>query len=687
MPGKPLGSLIQCYRFRKPNSPSCPALVRQYLTGFPTSHGSKHENSSAQSSLTATSPPLIDPRTSRAVNFHPINAHVQNSLDPQPWRSQPRDDSRFGKRPLDEQGAGEPILWEPSIPSNEYTNTRRRSYFFKKINLDRPKKFENTWAKLYRRLVLPYDNDLERARERAEAHRQTALSFIRYDDVEKLRAAWLEMSRDSRRKMMPYIFIGSLVDSARKTLLMLTMLPALPRDWRMRCECLAYLDLVHREEIDAHPDLQALFSKQIERVSRVETWPKLARMPLAFLTLLLRHNTIRRCEDIVEGVFNQMDSVSVSTLLGMVDHYTRTGNADRAVELLFLIPVDQHQEFQQGILDRVAKIIPLDTIVETDGVRNFQWIPKLMQLGVPMNAKIHNLIIERAITLGRPTVAWELYRFMERENIDVDARRHLVLLRDGFERNERDKLDTIMSAIHERKDLFDDPYLVAYMMHIIRVICRAERKLPTESSINHVLAVYDRAYSRESLTRLGLVEAVQEIHVSDQQLLQPKPGLLAFTIWAITLCQTDERQVSRLWHWILHMIKQGDTLLLEAAKHDALYNGFIHFYCGHPSTLSNAFGVVQEMVNLGHCSPSQRTWSELLYGTLRYGQEDLAQHIWRDMLSDDMRLNKPAWEFLLARFEQSAFVRELQDEAAESDGVNIVPLSDKPQYKPGTGST
>ncbi|KAL6250019.1 hypothetical protein RBB50_002320 [Rhinocladiella similis] len=680
MPGKPLGSFIQCYRFRKPRSPSYPAIVRQFSTGFPTRHGSKHEFSSH---------PLIDSSPSHAADFRPINTHAQNTgLDPQQGKSQDFDSSSFGRRPQDGQEAGETILWEPNLLSHEGTHTRKPSYSFKKTHLDRSKKFESTWAKLYRRLVLPFDNDLEKARGRAEPHRQTALSFIRHDNVEKLRGAWLEMSRDSRRRMMPYVFIGSLVDSARKTLLMLTMLPALPRDWRMRCECLAYLDLVHRAEIDANPDLQALFSEQIDRISRVETWPKLARMPLAFLTLLLRHNTTRRCEDIIEGVFTQAESVPVSTLLGMVDHYTRTGDAERAVELLFLIPVEQHEDFRQEILDRVAKVIPLDTIVETDGVHNFQWIPKLMQLGITMNAKIHNLIIERAIALGQPTVAWELYRFMEREKIDVDARRHLVLLRDGFERNERDKLDTIMSAIHERKDLFDDPYLVAYMMHIIRVICRAERKLPTESSINHVLAVYDRAYSRESLARLGLVEAVQELHASDQQLLQPKPGLLAFTIWAITLCQTDERQVSRLWHWILHMVKQGDALLLEAAKHDVLYNGFIHFYCGHPSTLSNAFGVVQEMVNLGHCSPSQRTWSELLYGTLRYGQEDLARHIWRDMLSDDMRLNKPAWEFLLAKFEQSAFAQEMEDAIDESGGVNAVqPSSNKDGFQSGSGSS
>ncbi|KAJ9638466.1 hypothetical protein H2204_004236 [Knufia peltigerae] len=450
------------------------------------------------------------------------------------------------------------------------------------------------------------------------------------------------------------------------------MLPVLPRDWRMRCECLAYLDMVHREEIDANPDLQALFSKQIDRISRAETWPKLAEMPLPFLTLLLRHNTTRRCEDIIDGVFAATESVTVPTLLGMVDHYIRTGNAEQAVELLFLIPVEQHEEYQQRILDRVAKVILIDTIVETEGVHNFQWIPKLMQLGITINAKVHNFIIERAIALGRPNVAWELYRFMEREKIDVDARRHLVLLRDGFENNERDKIDTIMSAIHERPDLFDDPYLVSYMMHIIRVICRGERKLSTESSINHVLAVYNRAYSRESLVGLGLVEAVQELHVSDRQLLQPKPGLLAFAIWAITLCQTDERQVSRLWHWILHMIKQGDALLLEAAKHDVLYNGFVHFYCAHPSTLSNAFGVVHEMVNLGHCSPSQRTWSELLYGTLRYGQEDMARHIWRDMLTDDMRSNKLSWEFLLTRFEQSAFVQEMiQDTIEDSDGAYI----------------
>lgn len=538
--------------------------------------------------------------------------------------------------------------------------------------------FGQEWFRLYKSLIFPEDGDLSQARRRLDAQRQMAACFVTYPDVEGLRAAWLRMSPARRMAKLASILIGSLVDSARKTLMMLTVLDILPREWKTRCECLTYLDLVHQKEIEANADLQVLFAKQIELVSRIWTWPE-GSMPRAFLVLLLQHNSPDQCESIVDAIFHNHDAVPVPLILVMVDHFTKTADPNRAIDLLSRIPVSDREDFREEMLARFANLIELDTIEESGAVRNFKILPRLMEFGISVDANMHNLIIDRAISLGSPNVAWELYHFMEAEQIHVDARTHLVLLRDSFERNDRTRMDEIMSAIHHREDLYTDSYLVAYMMHIVRVVCCIDRQLPAESSFSHILAIYDRAYDRAPLVRLGLVDALPEA-ASSRRLPEPPPAALGFTIWAYVLCQNEERPVSRLWHWVVYLIKQEDEVISEAAKHDILYNGFIHFYCRQPSTLSHGLQVVQEMMELGLCSPTRRTWSEIICGFLQHGQDEAAEKMWRNMPTEDKRSSQSGWEFLRTKFDRSLLAQEMRhvsDERQMPDGVTEV-FSDSP---------
>ncbi|KAI1614079.1 hypothetical protein EDD37DRAFT_634848 [Exophiala viscosa] len=532
--------------------------------------------------------------------------------------------------------------------------------------------FPKRWIELYKKLIFPKDGDLVRAQERGRIHRQRAMSFVRSHDVKSLRAAWMDMALAERSKLLPSILAGCLAISARKTLMMLTMLKVIPREWRTRCECLCYLDLVYSAEINGDPELQSLFARQIELVSAVSTWPRKFSMPRAFLVLLLHHNGVQNCENIIDAVFKIQDGVPAQLVLVMVDHFTRIGNPDRAIDVLWRIPPEQREYFRREILHRFTNLIKLDTIEEAGAVRNFRLLPSLAGFELPMNEKIHNTIIDRAITLGRPNVAWELFRYMEVENINVDARSYLVLLRDSFDRNDHERLDKIMSAVHQREDLYKDPYLVVYMMHVIRVVCCIDRKLLPETSFSHILAIYDRAYDRGPLIKLGLVDALSAEPTSQRDLPEPSPAVLGFTVWAYILCQQKEGPVWKLWHWIVHMIKQHDASICKAAEHDVLYNGFIHFFSRDPSTIDRGLVVVQEMIELQLCAPTKRTWSEVLCGFLQYGDDETAEKIWREMLTNEMRSGKEGWEYLLTKFDKSRVAEEINhvvDERRMPEGM------------------
>ncbi|KIW75965.1 hypothetical protein Z517_10710 [Fonsecaea pedrosoi CBS 271.37] len=540
-------------------------------------------------------------------------------------------------------------------------------------NLPGDDRFSRLWDKPYKKLVFPQDGDYAKVRQELDVHKQVAKAFVGNRSLEELREAWLKTPPRSRSRQLAHILLGCLADGARRTLLMLSILPVVPRDWRTRCDCLCYLDMVYRGEIDSDHHLQELFAEQIALVSRIWTWPRVT-MPFHYLVLLLRNNDAEQSETIIDTLFQNYSPVPPRLILVMVDHFTKLGDADRAIELLSCIPPDQREEHKVRILDRCAKLITIDTIEESNTVGNFKALPKLIELGMPMDAKAHNLIIERAISLNVPDVAWEVFRFMEAKHIHVDERSHLFLLKDSFERQNREKLDEIMSAIHQREDLYKYPYLVTYMMHIVRVVCTIDRKLPAGISVSHLLAIYDRAYDRTPLVKLGIVNPLPVDESAPKKLDEPPPVVLGFTIWAYVLCQRDERLVSALWYWIIHMIKQRDPSILECAKHDIMYNGFIHFYARSRFFLRKAVDVVEAMIERNLCAPSERTWSEVLCGFLQHGEEEAAEKIWRMMLARDVRPTEEGYAFLLGKYDESQLaklVRYVLDERRIPDGLDM----------------
>ncbi len=511
------------------------------------------------------------------------------------------------------------------------------------------------------------------ARAKFNAHRQVAVSLIGERNVEELREAWAEMPQHDKLHLGSIMF-GSLVDSARRTLLMLSLDIVFPRDWKHRCSCLIYLDLAYRDEIDADVHLQELFKQQVDQVSTIWKWPEgMGRMPWYFLALLLRHNSPAHCENIIDTLLETDGQKSSRLILVMVDHFTKIGDTDRAIDLLSRIPPKEKQEHKVRILERFANLISIDTIEKSDSVGNFRALPSLIQLGLPMNPKLHNRILERALELGVPEVAWEVFRFLEAKDIQVDARNHLLLLKDSFERNNRENLDAMMSAIHERKDLYQYPYLVTYMMHIVRVVCTIDRNLAPEKSVSHLLAVYDRAYDRAPLVKLGIVNALPVQDSLRPKLEQPPPAVLGFTIWAYVLCQHDERIVSALWFWIIHLIKQQDESVLACTKHDIMWNGFIHFYARARYYLRKAVDVVETMIEYELCMPTERTWSELLCGFLKHGEEETAAKIWKMMMARNVHPTEKGWAFLLEKYDQtqlSELVKYVLNERRMPEGID-----------------
>jgi pentatricopeptide repeat protein len=513
--------------------------------------------------------------------------------------------------------------------------------------------FRHLFYRKFQRLLRGREEGLSNeSRQELDRSWQEADVLLSQPNREAIHQIWAKTWQDGNLERLSSFIIGCLAKGPQSTLHLLASRIWIPGGMQIPCLCLSYLDMVHELEIDVSPDLKREFAYQINWLSRTRNWPK---RPLEWyvLVLLLRHNTPEHCAHMMDTIKIMYDPTPVRLLLVMVDYCTQHGDAERAVDLLALIPSPEREPHKTRILQRCENIVRIDQVDTSESDVVFRSLARLIKLGLPLNAQIYNSIIERAVQLEQPEVAWEVFEVMQSQEIHADPRSHLFLLQDSFRRNEQQRLNTILTAIHTRDDLNQYPYLVAYMLHIVRVVCRIDRDLPPENSLSHLLAVYDRAYDRAPLTKLGIAPALAQEQSPGSRRQVPPPVVLGFTIWAYVLCQKDERRVSSLWHWIIHLLKQGDETITACAKHDVLYNGFVHFYASSRYFLKKSVGVVETMMEVGLCVPTERTWSEVLSGFLKHGEEESAEKIWRLMIARDVKPTKKGWKFFLEKYEAS----------------------------------
>jgi pentatricopeptide repeat protein len=396
-------------------------------------------------------------------------------------------------------------------------------------------------------------------------------------------------------------------------------------------------------------------------------------MDPAYLALLLKHNNHEQCENIIDSVLVNYDPVPAPLLMEMARYHTTFGDADRSLEILAKLPAKDMDQVRSKLRDQALFLIRLDTVEHTGERVNFNILPKLLKLGVPLTDREHNAVIERAIALEVPDVAWEVFHYMEENKIVVNARSHLVLLRNCFQREDLPGLNEIMSAIYRREDLYQDPYLVAYTMNIVRVVCYTERKLSPDQSFSHMLAIYDRAYDRGPLAKFGLTSVTPSTE-GKMPLPQPQPDQLGFTLWAYILVQLDEYPVSRLWQWFVYLVRKGDPEICALAKLDVLYNGVILFYARRASTLLKALAVLEQMIQIGLCTPTEHTWSLMLCGFLRHGQHQAAEKVYQTMQARNVRFDPRGWDFLLREHGKTAFaaqIKEVLDERRMPAGIEV----------------
>jgi pentatricopeptide repeat protein len=512
------------------------------------------------------------------------------------------------------------------------------------------------WKTYFQQLFPLKENDRASAHKLFDSERAESLEFVGEKSFSKLRQQWDKLPQSEQNRIVPRVLVGCITTSADQTLRLLNALPTIFMDFDVRMDCLLYLKRVHWDEMAGEPRLKRMFEFLVRKQLQCWRWP-LFQMKFKHLHIFLEHCSANEISKLMDKSVHVDSIPNPATTLAIVDFFTRHRDYERALCTFRMLPRDIIAASEPHVLQRCTNLLKLDFVERKSSSQNFRILPELLEFGIRPDTILHTVVIQNACAAGMSGVAWDLFRYMQAEKLPINSVTYLILLKDTYIRQDVRGLNEILTAIHQREDLARDPHLVVCTMNIVRVICMFERKDWPEVTFSHMLAVYDRAFNRRELVKLGMVGGSNP-PVGNSELPPPDSASLAFAIWSYVLAQKLGRIVNTLWLRLVRLLAEKDETATEAAKHPAFYDGFVIFYGRYANSLPKALDVVQHMLDHDLCQPSEKTWTFLIYAFLRHGQQEAAEKI-RGMMSDrGITPSVASWDRIVNRWPDSNIATE-----------------------------
>lgn len=442
---------------------------------------------------------------------------------------------------------------------------------------------------------------------------------------------WLAALTSStlRVQSLVTLLVGSILISLQRTLDVLSTLSPLANDFEVRACCLHIAGFIHKTELLENSTLMQQYDAEVDRLRVSFHWTP-SGLSIDHLRLLLWRSNIQQARELLETLKEKYHTVDVRTTLFITSFCASIGLPDLAYRFLADLPQTVLRKPSAEVMQCCSQLLKHDFIIQTSTGPNFRYLSKLLEKGLTPDDVMYNQIIEKALDTEYTGVAWDVYHYAQSIGAVLSWRTYLVLLRHAFLSNNVKRLDEIMLQVHGQKQLYTNRCLLMYAMNMVRRINRSQRNMTAVEGLSHILALYDRAFSRTSLAKFGFVPAPEKISAEDEK-VEPDIYLLSFTVWAFILCHKQGTSAAYLWNSIMESIQEGDETIIQCMKLDLVYNAFIWLYLRDKHTVSSALEVFQYMLEKRFCLPTARTWSILICGFLRHGQRSQAQEIYELM--------------------------------------------------------
>lgn len=499
---------------------------------------------------------------------------------------------------------------------------------------------------------------------------------------QEILAHWIDhtLARKTRARDVAWLLVGSLLTSADRILDVLNVLKPLDKDFALRAHCLYLTGFLYKSALLQDKALLNQYDAEINKLRATKKWPE-ERMSLDHIRMLLWRSDEAQIKSLLSSLRQKYPNMNVWTLLYLTAFCGRTGLPDEAFSFFSTLSPCALQNPHSLVLACCSLLLQHDYVVHTDTGPNFRYLLPLLEKGLSPDSLLYHRIIERALASDYAGVAWDVYHHQQTLNLTIYWRTYHVLLRQAFNSRNVKGVDEIMSQIHERKDLYTNRTLLMYAMNMVRRVNHTSGRMNASHGLAHMLALYDRVYTRAPLEVFGITSSSEHITFGSGSitpgidLAAPSSYVVSFTVWAFILCHKHGKSVQWLWKKIETLVEEGNKTVLQCLRRDLIYNAFIWLHLKHNETIPDALEVFQYMLEKQFCLPTARTWSIMICGLLRLGQRAQAQHVYNLMCAHGFAIDNICREYVDSEISLDELERradQVLDEHMMPDGTEGV---------------
>ncbi|EEP80927.1 predicted protein [Uncinocarpus reesii 1704] len=482
---------------------------------------------------------------------------------------------------------------------------------------------------------------------------------------------WSGLKLSQKRERWPDIAFWLLLNSPQDALTFLESTADSPYPpFRMVSECMLYLDAFYYEHLTCTPESKSYYHGLLRSTIGPARWPVINVSQRGIRTYL------KRCElsELLEAVEKMLQGetyVTAPTLMFVMDLLHKFNDASNSFRVLQLLPhrMNQWISFDSDVVaKRCCKLLTLDSTYDEKGTRNFQILPKILNLGIRPNRVMLNIIIQNAIKLGDPEMAWDIYDY---SGFSPDSYTYLLLLDDAVERGDTVRIQYCLRTIAANSELAQEPHVISKVLHALyrQVTPETESKL-----FNEMIQVYCLGHDPQPLRELGIVR--EELNVKGWKWkFPPSPHSLVLMVSAYLRLHKSMEQTIEVYQQFYRLVREGHDSVGKLAETDHIYNTFLMALQPDKTGIRPSLMIIQDMYRplpetaflkaenrpIRQRLPTMVSWGILLNTAMSHGDLETFAMIRQAMIEHGVKMNTSTWNAVLRGYAKLKMVDEFAE--------------------------
>ena len=489
---------------------------------------------------------------------------------------------------------------------------------------------------------------------------------------------WQQLPLKKKRERWADVVLWLLLNSPTQALMFLqatsSVTPSPP--FSVLSDSFHYLAQHYYRPLFSSGPLKEQFEQYLLHCLRPKTWPTVgtAQNGLWLYFRLRRQSSLSTAFYL--KFYRRMITASTGLLLYFVDRFTRANDINNALFCLKLAyrRGKKTPTFNHLIRKRCCKLLLLDDISETQGVRDFIVLRGILDIGIKLNRPMYNIVLTNALRIGDHQLAWEIYELMENEGSGADSYAYLTLLQDAIRRGDTESVGYVLRIIRANPRLRTQKQLASKTLHAIRTLSQdvLSERWTYANTYNAMLELYCDVHDRQPLVDLGIIAPEGNGFAPLGDTSPPSAHALTIMISAFAKAQSDPAVIRHVFKRFYRHILEGHPSIAPLAETDHTWNAFLTGMAGHADLLNDCVEVVETMLRpfeeevtlqgdgriIHKANPTVQTWTILLSAFLWSQQPRTAFTVRDMMLKRGVAFNQVTWNVMIRGFASMQMVDE-----------------------------